>query len=284
MNLNDEDIGRYLAGEALVGDDLDLEGIEEWYSAEEAAYREMKQARVSSGVVPDGHQYDAVNRRLGFGRLPAGPIGEVLAVGGYDGSEFRPVWPRLESLTVLDPAFPGPPEIVDGVTLRRVAPQPSGTMEFEDASFDLVTSFSVLHHIPNVTHVLAEMVRVLRPGGHLIVREPISTMGDWTRPRPGLTPNERGLPLAWLRSRLSGLPVEVLHEDLYRHPLTAVLPQRLGLRSPYNVGPLVSLDLLLSRMTRWNVRYYRPSRRHKLAPGAVFVVARKGPGGDFRVS
>src|SRR4051794_29736624 len=42
-------------------------------------------------------------------------------------------------------------------------------MPFEDNSFDLVYSNGVIHHLPETERVVAEMHRVLRPGGRAIV-------------------------------------------------------------------------------------------------------------------
>jgi len=44
-------------------------------------------------------------------------------------------------------------------------------MTFDDASFDTVAISSSLHHMPDAGRVLDEMLRVVRPGGHLIVAE-----------------------------------------------------------------------------------------------------------------
>jgi SAM-dependent methyltransferase len=41
-------------------------------------------------------------------------------------------------------------------------------LPFENERFDVVYSFKVLAHIPDIEAAVAEMVRVLRPGGHLI--------------------------------------------------------------------------------------------------------------------
>jgi len=43
---------------------------------------------------------------------------------------------------------------------------------FADASKDVIVIFGVLHHIPPWREVLAECVRVLRPGGRLFLEEP----------------------------------------------------------------------------------------------------------------
>ncbi|MCC5867981.1 MAG: methyltransferase domain-containing protein [Gammaproteobacteria bacterium] len=55
-----------------------------------------------------------------------------------------------------------------------------GSMEslpFPDASFDAVSCSSAFHLVPDQSRAMAEMVRVLRPGGHLC-------MVDWCRQVP----------------------------------------------------------------------------------------------------
>jgi len=49
---------------------------------------------------------------------------------------------------------------------------------FADASFDTVSASSALHHLESVPLCLAEMLRVLKPGGHLIVRETHQDVGS----------------------------------------------------------------------------------------------------------
>lgn len=44
-------------------------------------------------------------------------------------------------------------------------------LDFPDASFDTVSISYSLHHLPDPLHVLNEMKRVLKPGGHFIVSE-----------------------------------------------------------------------------------------------------------------
>ena len=60
-------------------------------------------------------------------------------------------------------------------------------LPFADGTFDLVTSSKATHHIPEWENALAEMCRVLRPGGHLVYT-------DIALPRP----------LAWVARRLGG--------------------------------------------------------------------------------
>lgn len=44
-------------------------------------------------------------------------------------------------------------------------------LDFPDGSFDIASTSLVLHEIPQPERAFAEMVRVLRPGGHLIVHD-----------------------------------------------------------------------------------------------------------------
>jgi ubiquinone/menaquinone biosynthesis C-methylase UbiE len=47
----------------------------------------------------------------------------------------------------------------------------SKQLRFEDAMFDGVISNSLIHHIPDPRTVLAEIVRVCKPGGRIFVRD-----------------------------------------------------------------------------------------------------------------
>jgi SAM-dependent methyltransferase len=50
----------------------------------------------------------------------------------------------------------------------EVAQGSATALPFGDAAFDVAYSFKVLAHIPDIETAVQEMVRVLRPGGHLI--------------------------------------------------------------------------------------------------------------------
>lgn len=49
---------------------------------------------------------------------------------------------------------------------------PDAALDFEDAAFDVVLSFQVFEHVADTSHYLAEIRRVLAPGGHLILITP----------------------------------------------------------------------------------------------------------------
>jgi ubiquinone/menaquinone biosynthesis C-methylase UbiE len=44
-------------------------------------------------------------------------------------------------------------------------------LPFADGTFDIVAMANALHHLPEVDRALAEMLRVLRPGGRLLIAE-----------------------------------------------------------------------------------------------------------------
>jgi SAM-dependent methyltransferase len=52
-----------------------------------------------------------------------------------------------------------------GIALERDAT----SLDFPDSTFDAVYSFGVLHHIPDAERAVAEIRRVLKPGGELLV-------------------------------------------------------------------------------------------------------------------
>lgn len=51
----------------------------------------------------------------------------------------------------------------------RVVEMDATRLDFPDATFDLVYSFNVFEHLPDPAATLAEMIRVVRPGGVLVV-------------------------------------------------------------------------------------------------------------------
>lgn len=50
----------------------------------------------------------------------------------------------------------------------EVAEASATELPFEDASFDLVCSFKVLPHVPDIDRAISEMFRVTRPGGFVV--------------------------------------------------------------------------------------------------------------------
>jgi hypothetical protein len=123
--------------------------------------------------------------------------------------------------------------------------------------------------------VLGELARVLKPGGMLLIREPISSLGDFRRPRPGLTRNERGIPPQLMDRMLAEAGFAVRARRFIDFPGTDTIARRLGAAKPWNHGWLVRLDHAVSSLMAWNARYWRPRLIDKLAPRAAYWVAKR---------
>jgi 2-polyprenyl-3-methyl-5-hydroxy-6-metoxy-1,4-benzoquinol methylase len=60
----------------------------------------------------------------------------------------------------------------DNLDFQKIRPIEEGPLPFPDDSFDVVTSFQVIEHVPSPAAYLAEAKRVLKPGGTLLVVTP----------------------------------------------------------------------------------------------------------------
>ena len=60
----------------------------------------------------------------------------------------------------------------DNLEFTAIAPVEQQPLPFADQSFDVVLSFQVIEHVPDVDRYLAEIGRVLRPGGIFVVATP----------------------------------------------------------------------------------------------------------------
>lgn len=267
-NLCDEDPSAYFSGDRLFGDDLPPDQIREWYEAEKDAYAQLgakDSARYQYG-------YHALNLLHGYRHLPDQRFERVLGFGSAYGHEFLPIVSRIGELTIVEPSSSFVREVVCGRSARYVGTSPDGTLPFDDCVFDLVTCLGVLHHLPNVTYVVRELARVMKPEAFALIREPIISLGDWRRPRPGLTRRERGIPIELLRRSIHGAGFRIHHESLCGFRPIAIVWNRMG-RLPYNSRLATRVDHLLSRAFRWNLHYHATQPFHKLRPsGAYFVL------------
>ena len=114
---------------------------------------------------------------------------DVLDVGcntGYGTLRFTPVARRVVGVDVS-------PRAIDAARRRAPGGRPEFVLTtgfdlpFPDDSFDLVTSFQVLEHVPDPIAYLGEIKRVTRSGGTVILATPNAAI----RLYPGMTPWNR---------------------------------------------------------------------------------------------
>jgi SAM-dependent methyltransferase len=114
------------------------------------------------------------NRDTTLSLLPGAVVGRWLAsrsadVGGTlldlgaGNQPFRPWYAHKAQRVVAVDAAPLP-----GLNVVSLA----APLPFRDASFDSILCTSVLEHVENAEHAVAEMARVLRPGGRLLITVP----------------------------------------------------------------------------------------------------------------
>lgn len=266
------DIAEYLSGKKLYGDDFAIEDIRRWYQDEREAYADVY-VRPSGGGFR--YRYHMLDRLHAWRHIPVRRFEHALGIGSATGDEFLPVLDQISEITILEPSsYYATWNNIQGVPARWIRPEISGDIPFPANAFDLITCLSVLHHIPNVSHVIDECARVLAKDGVLVVREPVISMGDWRHTRPGLTIRERGIPRPLLFRFLKDAGLRIICKSTWSHPLVDV-PLALVGRDPYDSLLATFTDALLSRLFAWNYRYHRTSPIHKLAPRAMYLVLRR---------
>lgn len=142
-------------------------------------------------------------------------------------------------------------------------------LPFDDASFDVVYAFKVLAHVPDVDRAIAEMVRVVRPGGHVLVEVYNRHSLRWVSRaiggarRIGAAHDESDVPTRW----------ESLARAKARLPANVALERVIGARVLTPAAPVHAIPILgslLRRAERWVSR--GPLARFG---GFAILVARK---------
>ena len=262
-----------LLGRRLHGADLDAAGIAAWFADEQNGYADL--------VGDDGRDDDAApstGHAIRFHALPylgTRHFAYCLALGAADGREYAPFAGRVDRFVAIEPGRKFWCREIAGAPADYRLPSLHGTLDLPGASCDLAASFGVLHHIPNVAQVLGEVARVLKPGAPFLIREPIVSLGDFRRARPGLTRNERGIPHAMLDAMLAEAGFAIRAKRFVNFPGTRELPFRLGLGSAWDNRAIVRVDSALASATAWNARYWRPRLWDKLAPRSAYWIAER---------
>ncbi|MCK4561857.1 MAG: class I SAM-dependent methyltransferase [Flavobacteriaceae bacterium] len=267
-------INKYLTGEKLIGNDFTIEEIEKWYAEEKEAYADLgsKDEEIYS------YEYDVMNKFHGYNKLKEITIfNNVLGIGSAWGHEFIPIINKIRKLTIIEPS-----DQLVSLKLKHLKPtyiKPSlrGDIPFDSNSFDLITCFGTLHHIPNVAYVLGELIRGLKKDGYLLLREPIISMGDWRHKRIGLTKNERGIPVSFFRTEFSKYSVEIVSEK-YCFTTPSLFQRIFGKilkKSIFSYKTYVLFDNFISNLLKNNIHYYSTRNIDKIAPSSIFYVIKK---------
>ncbi len=265
-NILDKYGDEYLTGEKLFGDDFTREEIAQWFTLEAEAYSSLEGYGTN-------YPYHALDELTLYSKLPE-KLGRVLGIGSALGFEFEPIAGRIESLDIVEPSKKWRSEKIGALTPVYHDPSEDG-LPFPDESFDLIFPCSSLHHIPNVSYTVREAARCLRKNGILLLREPISSMGDLRKrggaKTSGLTRMERGIPLdLFLRiAQESGFTVKSRTLTGFRPVI--LLASKLFKKS-YNSKTVVRLDCFLAWLSRFNCSYHAAGFWGKLRPTAVSLV------------
>ncbi len=119
-----------------------------------------------------------------FDRFPVAPGDRVLDMGCGAGRHAFALYRRGAHVTALDQnaaeladvqvmfdAMAAEGEVPAGATARTVEGD-AYALPFEDGSFDKVICAEVLEHLPEDERAMAELVRVLKPGGQMAITVP----------------------------------------------------------------------------------------------------------------
>lgn len=175
-------------------------------------------------------------------RLLTGARGVVLEIGGGTGANL-PHYRDVERVIVSEP---DPfmrrrlnPKLETALVPVEVSEAGAEALAFPDGSFDTVVSTLVLCTVPNQGSALAEIRRVLRPGGRLLFIEHVRAKGStacwqdriepiWRRVLGGCHPNRDTLAAI----EASGFEVEIFESFYPPVPLSRLTPHVQGSASP----------------------------------------------------
>jgi ubiquinone/menaquinone biosynthesis C-methylase UbiE len=267
----------YLAGEKLFGDDFTYDEILRWYNEESEGYANLG----SQDANNYSYVYHTINQFYGWSKIGEIFFKNALGFGSAWGFEFEPVIHRIEKLNIIEVSQKMRSQKIGNIIPDYLIPNASGKIDFEDNSFDLITCLNVLHHIPNVTFVLDELLRVLSPMGFMLIAEPVVSMGDWSKPRPGLTKHERGIPHCFFKKYFDRhSEVEIVSCKLYgvRFNVVQLILGRFFRKPIWEYKLYLIFDAILSwvfSLFYHNIPYHTTNQLAKIKPTGIYYVIRK---------
>lgn len=169
-----------------------------------AYFAEFDRLREAEGCEP----YDFSNEIHGYDRTGGPKVLDVGCGNGYVLSRYARHGARVDGVDLTDTVVSLSRKRFAAAGLTGSFTQIDGQLlPFADGTFDIVCSMGVLHHIPGPAPLVAEIGRVMRPGGTLIAM--LYYRYSWnamvlTRLRRLADPRFRGLSQQEALNRLDG--------------------------------------------------------------------------------
>ena len=263
---------QYFSGKKLLGDDYKEHEILKWFKEEKEAWVDLINSEKKTSY---DYEYHEINKICAFNHFEGmkKATETICGFGSAYGDEISPLKDKFKKVILIDSSE----DFYKNVKVQNatcVSADPLGNIKLKPNSVSVFTCLGVLHHIPNVSHVLSEFSRCLESEGILILREPTTSLGDWRGFRRGLTKNERGIPKDILFDIVerSGFKIEKRASCFF--PPVSILAKKLGVL-PYNSKLFVYLDLFFSAIFSWNYSYHRTHFLKKFCPTSEFLICRK---------
>jgi len=269
------DLEIFFSGENLYGEDFDEIKIKTWYEEEINAYSDIGSGNFSEKYI---YSYHGINWYHGFSRFIKNKNQmRVLAIGGYFGDELLPIIDHVSEILILEPSSSFPFHSLNNINIQYIQANYSGKIPIESDSIDLITCFGCLHHIPKISIIIDEINRIIKPKGIVMIREPIISMGDWTKTRKGLTKNERGIPRHILKSILVKSKFNILYERMCFFSINSYFLRVMSYLNVrlYNSVFFVYFDDFICNIPPWKVCYHPRYLLKKIQPTSIFFVLQK---------
>lgn len=162
-----------------MGDERAVDLVRQYYTR---YYRDQLglpdwEARVASRLSEDGTSAMVIQQALRWTDLTLAAHHRVLVVGAGTGAELMALAERGCRVVGFDPGLEA--VRIAGLKTKQAGLPPDACLmaraeaiPFASGAFDMIWCWTVVEHVQDVAASLAEMVRVLKPWGHLFIQTP----------------------------------------------------------------------------------------------------------------